>query len=201
MELREEGRAKEERKELWLKEKQLRLLVLFIVLGIIVTALLFRDRFTDVEHTVRTLGYPAIFVIALIGAGGIVVPLPSTAAIFLGGAFLTPVFVGLLAGVAEAMGEITGYALGYTGRGLLEKSSLYGRVERWLRRRGWVAILVFAIIPNPIFDLVGVAAGVLRFPVLRFLMLAWIGKSIKDVGLAYAGFLGTQWVKDVFGGS
>ena len=198
MELREEGRAQEERQELWIKEKHLRVLVLLVILGAIVTALLLRERFTDVEHTVRTLGYPAIFVISLIGAGGIVVPLPSTAAIFLGGAFLTPIFVGLVAGVAEAMGEITGYALGYTGRGLLENNRLYRRVEGWLHRRGWVAIFVLAVIPNPIFDLIGVAAGVMRFPLLRFFLLAWIGKTIKNVSIAYAGFLGAVWVRDLF---
>ena len=182
------------RGEFWVQQKHLRILALAVVVGIIVVAVLYRDRLTDPERIAETLGYTGIFIISLTGSGAIVLPLPSTAAIFAGGVFLTPIYVGLVAGVAEAMGEVTGYALGYGGQGLVENSRFYRRIERWLKRRGGLAIMLFSIIPNPLFDLLGVAAGALRYPLLRFLFYAWIGKTIKDIGLAYAGFLGASWV-------
>jgi membrane protein YqaA with SNARE-associated domain len=177
--------------------KQVRLLILFLVLVIIAMALLFRDRFTDIENTVKTLGYPAIFVTALVGSGGLVIPFPSTAAVFFGGDYLNPVFVGLIAGVAEAIGEITGYALGYSGSDVAQKSRFYRPIERWVRTRGWPAILLFSMIPNPIFDLLGIAAGTLRYPLRNFLLLAWAGKTVKNVGIAYAGAVGASWVKNL----
>ena len=50
-----------------------------------------------------------------------------------------------------------------------------------------LAILVLATIPNPLFDLAGMASGALRIPVTRFLFFCWIGKTIKMLLFAYAG--------------
>ena len=193
----EAQKPQESQNQLPISGKQVRLLILFLVVVIIAMALVYRDRFTDIEDTVKTLGYPAIFVTALIGSGGLVIPFPSTAAVFFGGDYLNPIFVGLIAGVAEALGEITGYALGYSGSDMAQKSRFYRPIERWLRARGWPAILILSMIPNPIFDLLGIAAGTLRYPLRNFLLLAWAGKTVKNVSIAYAGAVGASWVKDL----
>jgi len=38
-----------------------------------------------------------------------------------------------------------------------------------------------------LFGLAGIAAGVLRYPVLRFLPFCWQGKTIKTLAFAFAG--------------
>ncbi len=178
---------------------QIRWLLIGLVIAIVVLSFVFRSRLTDIEDSVDTLGYPAIFVTSLVGAAGMVVPLPGTAAIFIGGALLTPALVGLVAGSAEAIGEITGYALGYSGAPVVQRARMYQRFEGWVRKRGWVVILLFAMIPNPIFDFFGIAAGALRYPLKRFLVLAFVGKTVKNTGIAYAGYLGSDWVRDLLG--
>ena len=174
--------------------RHLRWLIVALVAAIVLMAFFLRDEFTDIEDTVRTLGYPAIFLASLIGAAGMVVPLPSTAAVFFGGAILTPVYVGLISGVGEAIGEITGYALGYSGHAFVEKNRVYVRVERWVRRYGWAVVFLAALIPNPLFDVLGIAAGALRYPLRRFLLVVWAGKTVKNLGIAYAGMLGADWI-------
>ena len=174
--------------------RHIRWLILALVVAIVLMAFFLRSEFTDIEETVRTLGYPAIFLASLIGAAGMVVPLPSTAAIFFGGAILTPVYVGLISGVGEAIGEITGYGLGYSGHAVVEKNRVYVRVERWVRRYGWTIIFLAALIPNPLFDVLGIVAGALRYPLRRFLLVVWAGKTVKNLGIAYAGMLGADWI-------
>ncbi len=193
--------VEESRAELWVKQHHIRWFVFGLVLAIIITAFIERGRLTDFEHIVHTLGYPAIFLVTLTGAGAMVLPLPSTGAIFFGGAVLTPMYVGLIAGAAEPIGEITGYALGYSGQGILKNSRMYARLERWVRKNGGFAIFVFSVIPNPIFDIVGITAGVMRYPLWRFLMYAWAGKTLKNIGIAYAGALGANWVLHLIGRS
>jgi len=45
-------------------------------------------------------------------------------------------------------------------------------------------IFALAVVPNPAFDLVGIAAGALRMPVLSYLAAAATGKVIKNVAIA-----------------
>ncbi len=178
--------------------KHLRWLIFVLVTAVVVTALVFRNELTDAEGLVSRLGYPAIFAISLAAAGGIVIPLPGTLAVFIGGDMLNPVFVGLLAGTGEAIGELTGYGIGYSGQGIAGKSRLYNRFEQWVRARGAIVIFVASLVPNPVFDVLGIAAGMLRYPLKRFLFFAWGGKTIKNIGIAYGGALGLTWIKDTF---
>lgn len=179
--------------------KHIRWVIFLVVLAIMLLALTFRGEFTDIQETVRTLGYPAIFIVALVGAAGMVIPLPSTAAIFVGGAFFNPVLVGIVAGAGEALGDVTGYAVGYSGSGLVERSRIYPRVKGWVQRRGWPVIMLFALIPNPVFDFLGIACGALRIPLRQFLAVIWVGKTLKNIGLAYAGYAGAAWFLNLFG--
>ena len=44
-----------------------------------------------------------------------------------------------------------------------------------------------AVIPNPFFDLAGIAAGTLKIPVLRFYFFCALGSIIKMLAFAYGG--------------
>ena len=66
-----------------------------------------------------------------------------------------------------------------------------------MRKRGWVVILLVSIIPNPLFDLVGIAAGATRYPMARFLGIVLVGKVIKGLTIAYTcsyGIRALPWV-------
>jgi membrane protein YqaA with SNARE-associated domain len=50
-------------------------------------------------------------------------------------------------------------------------------------------MFVFSAIPNPVFDVVGVAAGAVRMPLWRFFFSVLAGKILKDIALAGGGVL------------
>jgi len=68
----------------------------------------------------------------------------------------------------------------------------------WMQRYGVVAVFVLALLPNPVFDVAGMIAGVLRLGVWRFLISCAAGKIIKNIGFAMLGDFGieslTQWL-------
>jgi membrane protein YqaA with SNARE-associated domain len=68
-------------------------------------------------------------------------------------------------------------------------------MKRW---GGW-AIFVFAAAPLPLFDIAGVVAGALGYPVWKFLLIAWPGKCIKYILLVLAGAWGWDIVLGWFG--
>jgi membrane protein DedA with SNARE-associated domain len=154
-------------------------------------------------ETLKDWGYLGIFLIAMAGAATIVLPTPSNVAIFGGGAVLDPVLgipapllVGLIAGLGDAIGEFSGYALGYAGTDLVKNRSIYSLFERWMRRRGMLTIFVLCTFPNPFFDLAGAAAGASRMPLGRFFIATLAGKIIKDLFLAYGGSFSIGLLKD-----
>ncbi len=147
-----------------------------------------------------SIGFPSIWVISFIGASSIVLPVPGLAALCVGASpavGLNPIEVGLVAASAETVGEMTGYLAGVTGAGLLERNRWYTRFKWWLNRRGGLALFLLAAIPNPIFDLLGIAAGAARYPVHKFLGIVFLGKSIKSIGIAYGCYLGVTSIQNL----
>ena len=175
-------------------ENYIRFGVLLAVLAAAGAAFLLRDQFT-----LDQVGYGGVALSALVASGGIIIPIPALATVCTASAFLNPLFIGLIAGFAETLGETTGYFLGYSGRGIITQTRLYQRLEGWMRRRGWVLLFVISVIPNPIFDIIGVAAGALRYPLWRFLAVVCVGKLIKFLTFAYACAYSIEWLTGLFG--
>jgi membrane protein YqaA with SNARE-associated domain len=165
------------------KTRLFRLLVLGLVLAISAAIFAFRDRFAELA----AVGYSGIFLVSLLSNATIILPAPSLALVFAMGSALPPVLVGLAAGIGEALGELTGYAAGFGGRAVIEEQETYARLRDWMVRRGGITIFVLSVVPNPVFDLAGIAAGTLRYPLWRFLLICWTGKTIKTILVAWAG--------------
>jgi membrane protein YqaA with SNARE-associated domain len=160
-----------------------RVLVILVVLGISVAIFALREQLVQLA----ALGYVGVFLISLLGNATIVLPAPSLFIVFTAGGVLNPLLVGLVAGVGEALGELTGYAAGFAGRAVIEDYQTYQRLVGWMQRRGGITVFVLSAIPNPFFDLAGIAAGTLKYPVWRFLLFCWLGKTLKTTLVAFAG--------------
>jgi membrane protein DedA with SNARE-associated domain len=152
----------------------------------------------------KAWGYAGVFLITLVGAASILLPSPAMASVFGGGALLSDflgvpafIWVGLVAGMGEAIGEFTGYAAGYGGRIVFENRPEYERVRGWMERRGTITMFVLSVFPNPLFDVAGVAAGAVKMPVRRFFLAVLAGKIIKDTYLAAIGGLGADIITQI----
>ena len=188
----------------WARKKLIPLLTLLLVIAISV-GLYFFGRNPELVAELKSYGYLGAFLISLIGNGsvllpGIVLPLLSGLGIVLypAAGLAGPVIVGLAGGAGAAIGEIVGYTVGYSGRGILEHGKLYDRLVNWVRRWGAIAIFIFALVPL-FFDLVGLAAGVLRFPLWKFILVCWLGRTVLYVAFVVLAALGWEAVLPYFG--
>jgi membrane protein YqaA with SNARE-associated domain len=155
--------------------------------------------------SLKSWGYLGIFFIAMAGSATIVLPTPSSVAIFGGAVVLDPVLgipapimVGLVAGLGDAIGEFSGYGLGYAGTDLLRQRKIYRTFEGWMHRNGALTIFALSTFPNPLFDLAGAAAGGARMPPIRFFLATLAGKIVKDIFLAYGGTFSVGLFSNVF---
>jgi membrane protein DedA with SNARE-associated domain len=161
----------------------LRILALFAVVAITLYIFSIRER---VEQF-TALGYPGIFLIALLANATVLLPAPGVAVIYAMGAIFNPFGVGLAAGTGGALGELSGYLAGFSGQAVVERMDAYNRIKPWVDKYGGWAILVLSAIPNPFFDIAGIAAGIAKMPLRIFLLFTWIGQLIKMTLFALAG--------------
>lgn len=124
-------------------------------------------------------GYLGVFVVTFIATASFILPIPYLLIVARAGMYLDPTLLSLVAGVAGALGELTGYAIGVSGRDLIAKGKWYEKANHWMVTYGFWCVAFFAFIPNPFFDAIGFAAGVLRYPLWKFALACMIGKSLK----------------------
>ncbi len=167
---------------------------LLLVIAITIGILYFYRQYPDRIEALEAYGYPGAFLISLILNATVILPVGNILILSALGAILpSAVGVGLAGGAGAAIGETTGYLAGYSGRGIVENHQIYARVESWMRRWGAPTIFVFSALPF-VFDLAGIAAGVLRFPFWKFFLLCWLGRSLLYIAAALAGAWGWEAV-------
>ena len=167
----------------------LRILAILAVIGITVYTYSLRDRIEEFQ----ALGYPGIFLVALIANATILLPAPGAALVAAVGAIFNPIGVGIAAGSGGAIGELSGYLAGFSGQAVIERTDVYARIKPWVDKYGGWAILVLSAIPNPLFDVAGIAAGIAKMRFWTFLFFVWIGQIIKMTLFAYAGRYSIDW--------
>jgi uncharacterized membrane protein YdjX (TVP38/TMEM64 family) len=170
--------------------------VLALVAALVITIGLYLTVSPEQIRRFQEYGYLGIFLISLIGNASIALPIPSLFFTFIGGGAFNWVVVGLVAGMGEALGESTGYLAGYGGSAIVENQKLYQRMQGWMEKYGGLTIFVLSVVPNPLIDLAGIAAGASGFGYFRFLFFCWSGKTIKTLAFAVAGAYSVNWLLD-----
>jgi membrane protein YqaA with SNARE-associated domain len=190
----ENNKQAEVEKRGWLRDKIIPLLTVLLVIAITVALFIYRDSVSELGN----YGYLGAFLVSLVGNATIILPMPSFLILIALGATFNPALVGLSGGLGGAIGEMTCYLLGLSGRGIVQNKRMYDMAVRWLQKWGVWIVFIFALTPAP-FDVMGMVAGLLRFPFWKFFVATLPGKIIKYMVLAYAGALGWEAVLRFFG--
>lgn len=160
-----------------------RIAVLLFVIALSAAIILYADRLSRLG----AYGYPGLFLLNLLASATLILPVPGLALAFAAGSALNPWLVGLTVGSGSTIGELTGYLAGFSGRGVIANRAQYERVSGLMRRYGLGVLFVLSLIPNPLFDVAGIIAGMMRIPVWQFLAATWAGKVVKATLVALAG--------------
>ena len=156
------------------------------LLGAICISLLAVYLFSKVQG-LQDWGYAGVFFISLVSSATVFVPMPGFAVVFAMGAFLNPLLVGIAAGIGSGLGEITGYLAGFAGHDAVMRTKVFRQHKDGIEKYGPLAIFALAFVPNPIFDVAGVASGAIRMPLWKFLLATICGKMARYILLAYIG--------------
>lgn len=163
------------------------------------------------EHFLETWGYLAVFTLSFISSMGL--PVGAEVAIIFGGVLasgqianephhLNLILVIVLATLAEVLGSLAGYLIGYYGgRPVVNKLGKYvllthrdlDRAEAWFARRGEPVVLFGRFIPL-LRSFVSFAAGLGEMAMAKFVTFTIIGCAVWCAILSSVGYgLGSSY--------
>jgi len=144
--------------------------------------------------------YLGVFLVSLIGALSVVFPIPYTIIIYLLGRSLDPYIIAIAGGLGSAVGELSGYILGYYGRAVVseERKRKMDFMLRIFNRYGAAAIFVFALTPLP-DDLLFIPLGIMRYKFVKAFIPTLLGKTLMCFTLAMGGRLSVTIIEGFIG--
>jgi membrane protein YqaA with SNARE-associated domain len=156
-----------------LRAKILSISFIVTIIAITVCIFVFRDK----VQQLGAVGYIGVFILCFICNATVFAPAPSLTVIVSAALALNPLFVALFGSLGTTLGESVGYSAGYMGKNIVDVEN--NKMARWVKKCGAPVIFIFALLPLPFFDIIGVAAGYLRIKVYQFLIACFLGKFIK----------------------
>jgi len=159
--------------------------ILQIILGILIAGVIF--LFSSEFEALEGWGYLGVFVISLLSAATIFFPAPGWAIVIAMGGVLDPLYVGLVAGIGAGIGEMTGYIVGHGAKDAAGNFKELKKYRELIKKHDVLGVFVLALIPNPLFDIAGLAAGALNIKWWKFVIACIVGRALRYVALAYFG--------------
>lgn len=145
-------------------------------------------------------GYLGAFLISLISSLSIFIPIPYAIVIYALGSSLNPLLIAVASGFGSAIGEISGYILGYYGRTVMSKElqRKMNFMVKLFNHYGPIAVFFFALTPLP-DDILFIPLGIMRYNFVKAFIPCFFGKLLMSFLLAYSGQISFELVKNIFG--
>lgn len=174
----------------WLKEILFLLAMLAISAVVAFLLIKFQRTFQISLRGYGWVAYLAVFGANLLSSASIFIPAPGIAFTIAASAVWDPMFVALAAGTGDALGEMSGYWVGYVGERIIvdEHQPVYRKAREWMDKYGVWAVLAVAMVPIMPYDLIGMAAGALKIKWWKFFLATWVGKLERAFVVSYFGY-------------
>ena len=162
---------------------------LYFAALVFLTFILFLPVFFQIRfHNLGSLGLVGVFLINFFGSATVFLPAPGLLSVGISATQSNPLLVAIIGALGASLGEGTTFLFGYTSNKFLrlEKHKFILKFKkRVFDRWGAAVILLFAFFPNPLFDGVGMLAGLSKYPIKKFLLLTFIGRLLRYIVIAY----------------
>lgn len=150
------------------------LLCIAIVMFVAIITFVYRDSISSYASQ----GYWGLFLACVASTATILLPAPGILVVLQYAQLLNPLIVVLIGGLGTSLGELLGYLLGCKGNDILVIDS-NNRILRLFNRNPAIGVFIFSFVPLPLFDIVGICAGVSRMNPIKFWLTCLAGKTLK----------------------
>ena len=133
----------------------------------------------EIIKKLAVAGYMGLFVACFLTNATVFLPASGIAFTISASTVLNPLFCTIIGGVGTACGELISYCCGRAGKNVVEDTPFLFRIQTYVQKYGVFTVWLFAFLPLPLFDLVGVTAGAGKMPLPKYIIPCMIGKVMK----------------------
>lgn len=177
--------------------------ILFVLIGLLMAVVFSLPYilFSDQIREMAVVGYVGLFLACAVSNVSILIPSSATIIVLAAANTLNPWLSILCGGLGTALGEQSSYICGMIGTIGLDAAAHRNRqVLDALRKHAFLTVFVFALVPLPVFDIAGIAAGANRMYWGKYTLAAALGKILKFL-FAFVGiFYMLPWTMEVLPG-
>ena len=149
---------------------------LIFAIGMAAPYILFREQ---IQQYVL-MGYIGVAIACAISNASIFLPTSSTIIILAAASTLNPLLCVIVGGFGTALGEQSSYVCGRIGRiGFDDTGNKERTTVKWLKKNAFLTIFIFAFLPLPVFDIIGIASGAIKIRWSTYAIAAVMGKVSK----------------------
>ena len=157
---------------------------LILAIGMAAPYILFREQIQQYA----LMGYIGVAIACAISNASIFLPTSSTIIILAAASTLNPLLCVIVGGFGTALGEQSSYVCGRIGRiGFDDTGNKERTTVKWLKKNAFLTIFIFAFLPLPVFDIIGIASGAIKIRWSTYAIAAVMGKVSKFI-IAVIGF-------------
>lgn len=151
------------------------IILVIVIIGLSVGIFIMRDKIENVSE----VGYLGLILLCCLANATVLLPAPSLMIAASCALIMNPWLVALCAAFGSAVGEFVGYAFGTATEDLSPKFKKF--LDRLTEKVKNETLLVFilAVLPIPLFDVVGIYSGGTKMNLLKFFLACFAGKFLK----------------------
>jgi len=187
--------------------KKIPILTFVLVVGVVVSisVVFLIVALGTSEKTWESVGYPSAFLLGLIGAASVIIPVPTTVALLFvaGSPSLDPTLLALAFGFGAAVGQLTSYMVGYAGRMAIgnKRKRRLDAMLKIFERYGMIAVFIFALTPLP-DSLLFIPMGLVHYSLWKIFVAAVAGKITMSLIIThFGGIMGQTFTENwIFAG-
>jgi membrane protein YqaA with SNARE-associated domain len=157
--------------------KIIEILLIIVIVGLSIAIFMLRDRIQNVSN----VSYLGLFLLCFLANSTVLLPAPSLMIAASCALIMNPVLVARFAAIGSTLGEFVGYAFGTVSKDLSPK--LQKVIDKYATKIHNQSLLVFtfAVLPLPLFDIVGIYSGGTKMNLVKFFIVCFAGKLIKTL--------------------
>lgn len=155
--------------------KILEIFLIIVIVGLSVAIFLLRDRIQNVSN----LSYLGLFLLCFLANSTVLLPAPSLMIAASCALIMNPLLVAIFAALGSTLGEFVGYVFGTVSKDLSPRvQKVIDKFATKIHNQS-LLVFIFAVLPLPLFDIVGIYSGGTKMNLVKFFLVCFVGKFIK----------------------